>query len=382
MGSWLTSKFTQFQSATPGKQLSLVAIFTLILFLPFAVWLVLQPTRLFTRASLPVTPPVSSPGEPGGVASLAFSPSSASLAPGEETTLSLILDAGTAKVTAAEAVLRFNNDIIAVVETTPGSVLPVQLGDIKVDNTIGEVRFASGETPSGIKEGTQGILISLKIKAKEVIGSTEFTFQDGTVITAVGTDISVLGSATPGYVSVKEPEASKVNFKVKFQGISRSGPSQVINVTFVPVRSGTPNSSEAKKFPVWVTSDNSGVYSGQLFDYPPNVVTTQEIKELLPGTYRVFVKGPSHLQKYSGEHTIQQTGSYAIDISQTPLLAGDIRPAVLDDKISAVDYSLLVSHFGPRMPTEGTPADLDFDGDVDVFDYNFVVSNFGKTGEK
>lgn len=49
-----------------------------------------------------------------------------------------------------------------------------------------------------------------------------------------------------------------------------------------------------------------------------------------------------------------------------------------DGDVDIFDYNLIVSHFGPRMPASGTPADIDRDGDVDIFDYNILVGNFGK----
>jgi hypothetical protein len=30
------------------------------------------------------------------------------------------------------------------------------------------------------------------------------------------------------------------------------------------------------------------------------------------------------------------------------------------------------------MPQGGSPADFDHDGDVDIFDYNILISNFGR----
>lgn len=60
----------------------------------------------------------------------------------------------------------------------------------------------------------------------------------------------------------------------------------------------------------------------------------------------------------------------------TPIrLVGDIDQ---DGDVDIFDYNILVSHFGPRMPPGGSPADLDHDGDVDIFDYNLLVSNFGR----
>lgn len=59
----------------------------------------------------------------------------------------------------------------------------------------------------------------------------------------------------------------------------------------------------------------------------------------------------------------------------TPIrLVGDIDQ---DGDVDIYDYNILVSHFGPRMPP-GSPADLDRDGDVDIYDYNLLITNFGR----
>lgn len=105
------------------------------------------------------------------------------------------------------------------------------------------------------------------------------------------------------------------------------------------------------------------------------------LSSVSPGTYDFTLKGPAHLSRFLGRHTIPTSGEYTINMSDKPLVAGDIAPPAKDDRISIIDYSLMVTHFGPGYPNGGTPADLDFDGDVDIFDYNMIVSNFGKTGD-
>ena len=60
----------------------------------------------------------------------------------------------------------------------------------------------------------------------------------------------------------------------------------------------------------------------------------------------------------------------------TPSLPGDING---NGRVDIFDYNTLISHFGDRMPAEGSPADLNGNGRVDIFDYNIIVSNFGRT---
>src|SRR3989344_1441139 len=47
-----------------------------------------------------------------------------------------------------------------------------------------------------------------------------------------------------------------------------------------------------------------------------------------------------------------------------------------DGDVDIFDYNILTSNFGA---TGSNVADIDGDGDVDIFDYNILVENFGKT---
>jgi len=60
-------------------------------------------------------------------------------------------------------------------------------------------------------------------------------------------------------------------------------------------------------------------------------------------------------------------------ISAQSFLPGDLDK---DGDVDIFDYNLLITNFGA---TGDNPADIDGDGDVDIFDYNILISNFGKT---
>lgn len=58
---------------------------------------------------------------------------------------------------------------------------------------------------------------------------------------------------------------------------------------------------------------------------------------------------------------------------------GDIEPVGHPDgDVDIYDYNLLVTNFGQQ--GQSNPADINADGKVDIFDYNLLVTNFGKTG--
>lgn len=358
---WFKSKLLNFGNLSLGRQLSIISVVTLLLFLPVAVWLTLQPTRLFSRAYLPTTPPT----EPGGAtAMLSIDPELIFITPGQEVMLDVAIDAGTHEVTAADVILTFDKAIVSIEEVIPGDFLPVPLGKISIDNEMGKLQFAVGEQPSSIKKGGKGKLATLRVKSKGIIGSSIFEFGDGTMVAAVGWDTSVLLSTFPGVVEVIQQQGASVSILFKFQGVNTQRPGQVVSYT----ASSTKSEGDSFKGEAMAVSDANGQYRAVL-------------SSVSPGTYDFTVTGPAHLSRFLGRHTIPSSGEYTIDISDKPLIAGDIAPPARDDRISIIDYSLMVTHFGPGYPDGGTPADLDFDGDVDIFDYNMIVSNFGKTGD-
>lgn len=65
----------------------------------------------------------------------------------------------------------------------------------------------------------------------------------------------------------------------------------------------------------------------------------------------------------------------------TPIIIVDGIPGDLDgdNDVDIFDYNELVTHYGQTGTPGFTPADIDRDGDVDIFDYNLLVSNYGRT---
>ena len=72
------------------------------------------------------------------------------------------------------------------------------------------------------------------------------------------------------------------------------------------------------------------------------------------------------------------SGTTTINFSGTPLLAGDV---LTSDEVDIFDYNQLVTDFGSRYPGS-SPGDLDLDDDIDIFDYSYLVGNFGKLGDQ
>ncbi len=79
------------------------------------------------------------------------------------------------------------------------------------------------------------------------------------------------------------------------------------------------------------------------------------------------------------------TAGAIITPTPTPILSPTPTPSYLsgdinhDGKVDIFDYNLLVTDFGKTGGSGFSPADLNADGKIDIFDYNILVTNFGKS---
>ncbi|MBI3576605.1 sulfatase-like hydrolase/transferase [Candidatus Gottesmanbacteria bacterium] len=104
----------------------------------------------------------------------------------------------------------------------------------------------------------------------------------------------------------------------------------------------------------------------EINDYSLVTDHSVNINGLKSGLYQVKVYsiGPNG----SGAYHIEE-----IKTQGTP--SGDIDK---NGKVDIFDYNLLVANFGKTGVAGFTPADIDNNGKVDIFDYNILVGNFGK----
>lgn len=93
--------------------------------------------------------------------------------------------------------------------------------------------------------------------------------------------------------------------------------------------------------------------------------------------------GPYQVSAYSGQEIFGRTnvsmeinGLTLYSLTKSSSIIGDINT---DGKVDIFDYNLLVSGFGKSGLTGLSKGDLNNDGKVDIFDYNILVGNFGKT---
>lgn len=168
-----------------------------------------------------------------------------------------------------------------------------------------------------------------------------------------------IATSTP--VPTPTPSATTGNllFKIKFQGISSQKLNQGVRVILKQQ-----GEEKYRRENIEVTSGQNGVYSGA-------------ITNINPGTYDLFLKGWSHLQKKFSNINLA-TGANSQDFSRTELLAGDTTG---DNKINAQDIVILVQHYRPNTPPN-SPADFNLDGIVNAQDVRFLVENYRQQGEQ
>lgn len=102
------------------------------------------------------------------------------------------------------------------------------------------------------------------------------------------------------------------------------------------------------------------------------------VPDFVPGNYDATFKGYSHLTKlvtnteFGYVATVDATSS-----STDPLLSGDINLTNGDDKINALDISILVDSWG----TDNERADLNADTEVNSIDISNLLNNFNAVGD-
>jgi hypothetical protein len=178
-----------------------------------------------------------------------------------------------------------------------------------------------------------------------------------------GTDSNILNSIsslTYSYSTDNSPQ-SLANLKFSFSGITSQKPNQSLRLTF---RSTTQSDSIKN---ITFASDPLGKYSGEV---------------ILPtGTYDLLVKGPAHRQVIFPNLSFT-TGQQSLDLSTTPLPAGDIAGGSgtfpFDNRIDILDYGVLSRDFSSQTPIS-SPADLNLDGFVNILDYGILSQNFNST---
>lgn len=191
-------------------------------------------------------------------------------------------------------------------------------------------------------------------------------------------------SATPGPTLTAAPTTNpttgvtlSMTLKLKFQGIAQKpeGDRSKMNVKVTVVSSSSQKYESSAQFEagpngVWIGSPTfSGLRAGD--------------------GYRIFVKGPYHIQKkvciatpteqYPGSYRCQEgkritiAANQTFDFSQIILMAGDLPQQ--DGLVDSYDLSLIRNNLGKKDDSAVRSADVNRDGIVDAQDYALVVAS-------
>ena len=178
---------------------------------------------------------------------------------------------------------------------------------------------------------------------------------------------SIIPSASPTSAPIPQ-----VNLKLKLEGIARiRSEYQLVNITFKKS-----DGTLIEKIGQVVGSDTNGIFS---------TLSPMSDIQLTWGTYQIYVSGPIHLTK-SFSVAITE-GIQTIDLTGQTLTTGDV---MHNNYIDTSDYGRVVSSFGCKKVPPVNPlgkdcsllADADLDGDVDIFDYAYIIGNYGQVGEQ
>ena len=188
-------------------------------------------------------------------------------------------------------------------------------------------------------------------------------------------------TATPGPSATSMPNGSVgLTFKLKFQGIL-SQPKTEYNSMEVKIKLGKPDG-------VAQTEYKTATFSADILGIWTN--STPITFENMPvGTgYKVYIKGPKHLQKKicdvnptetaSGTYRCENgrialaNGANTLDFSKVYQLVGDI--PVQNGIVDSYDISLIRNNLGKTDADLLKVADLNLDGRIDSQDYSLLIA--------
>ncbi|MDO8497041.1 MAG: M4 family metallopeptidase [bacterium] len=174
------------------------------------------------------------------------------------------------------------------------------------------------------------------------------------------------------------PNSVVLTLKLKFQGITGKVARSDLNTMKVRVTlAGTTQSARIEQYGNF-TSGNNGIWTGRV-DFPT----------IPAGNYKVFVKGPKHIQKKlcvtsptetqpgsyrcrAGEMISLVKGNNALDFSGITFFVGDLPEQ--DGLVNSFDFSLIRNNLGAVNASVLSTADLNFDGIIDAQDYSLVIT--------
>ena len=257
-----------------------------------------------------------------------------------------------------------------------------------VNNTVGIVQFsaysnaglnngASGDgtlatiTFQSLIAGTSNLTLSNVLLVKDDLDATlqPNTITNNSVMVATPSNSSPAPSVSPDTTPGPSPTTARVFLKLKLEGVT--APRSEDRLISVRLNQQSPVT-------IRMHTDSQRFYIN-------NDTDPDRLSNITPGTYDIYIKGPIHLAHlFPGVNLV--AGDNSLDFSTTRLSTGDIAP---NNVVDEADYTRMIENFGcvvGQPPPEGKncspmDADLDFDGDVDIFDYAYMVGNYTFSGD-
>lgn len=165
---------------------------------------------------------------------------------------------------------------------------------------------------------------------------------------------------TAGFQVLSE-QAAQITFKIKFYLVNNKPTNPSANLDYqhqdVKIKITGQDATEIKyQNTIKFNAQEDGTFTNQT---PVGV-------EVVPGTYKIFLKGPRHVQK----RFIQEitSGEQTISLTTPSRVADDQKTVLLNDELPGGDLPM--------------GEDSAQDGKVNAFDYQFLVQNRGKTDDQ
>jgi hypothetical protein len=188
-------------------------------------------------------------------ATMQLSSNSTSLNTGETTTLRVLLNADGTAVNNAEAVIKFQTDLISVVSISKGgSVFSLWVEDPSFSNSDGTITFNGGIPNPGFS-GSQGTIISIVVKAKKA-GQATFTLSDAAVRANDGLGTDVLNSKQGKTISIANKDEGVALSDKNTTAVSTQSTSQISTPIITALKITSPTYPDQNK---WY-NDANGIF--------------------------------------------------------------------------------------------------------------------------
>jgi len=175
------------------------------------------------------------------------------------------------------------------------------------------------------------------------------------------TPIEPTATPTPTFVPEPtiEPQKGNLSFNVTLEGIVT--PPGILELEVSLIKDGQKVSQVVQSSPT-----ESGQFQARIYNFEP-------------GLYDFVIDAPRHLSGKFSQVNIGQ-GDNQADWTSKVLLAGDISgpEGLPNNLIDIFDIALAVEEFDKT----NSPADVDYDGKVTIFDITYIVANFDQRGEE